>query len=65
MINQEDYFYAFFSGIISFLAGFLLVFLIYPEYFQNKPSILAIGIVVTMEIVIFFLLFFLMRHKKS
>jgi ABC-type antimicrobial peptide transport system permease subunit len=64
MITNEDYFYAFFAAVISFFIGFLLVFLVYPNYFQHDPSSLVIALVIFIEVTIFSVLFFIMRKKR-
>ncbi|MCL4373160.1 hypothetical protein M1384_03810 [Candidatus Parvarchaeota archaeon] len=63
MIRKEDTFYAFFAGIASFVTAFIIIFLAFPNKFQNDPSLFSIFFVVVIEAVVFFALFFTMRRS--
>ena len=62
MISKEDTFYAFFAGIASFVTAFIIIFLAFPNQFQNNPSLLSISLIIVIEVVVFFVLFFAMRR---
>ena len=64
MIEKEDIFYAFFAGIASLVTAFIIIFLVFPNRFQNNPSLLSISFIVVMEVVVFFAFFFAMRRRS-
>ncbi|MCL4396953.1 hypothetical protein M1494_01230 [Candidatus Parvarchaeota archaeon] len=62
MIGREDIFYAFFAGIASLVAAFIIIFLVAPSRFENNPSLLSISFIIVIEVVVFFSFFFAMRR---
>ncbi len=61
MIEKEDMFYAFFAGIASLVTAFIIIFLVAPNQFQNNPSLISIAFIISIEVIVFFSLFFIMR----
>lgn len=64
MIGREDIFYAFFAGIASLVAAFIIVFLAAPNEFQNNPSLLSISFIIVIEVIVFLSFFFAMRRHS-